>query len=259
MASGFINKSAELTLKHEIKYTSEGKPFITHFSSVSIREIDTSYLPQELQDWVAKRNIQVLFKNGSKDTLIGQRLGTYISPQFIRISVNDTFIESVNNELKGIEYGNNTYYLDADLLSVKMYYQFFKVILHELQHALDDYRSGGQYTSSKGWEKHKFYHTTYDGVDNMPDKLKNNISLNYYRLPHEIEARFAEALHSIRLKTLDKTKSISKDDKWIKLPFDIVLSQLKHEFFKWNDMTDAVKKQLVKRVYKIWDEFDPNK
>ena len=116
--------------------------------------------------------------------------------------------------------------------------EFKNTLVHELQHAFDDYRSGGKYSSDK---KSKNY---YKGLDYSP--FKSNTSRTdsqdaaYYGLPHEYWARFSSYI----------TKNFINFDR----PFKDMSEDFKLWFQGYNRLGENDKKRLQKALYKYWLE-----
>lgn len=145
----------------------------------------------------------------------------------------------------------------------KLFYMFYSILLHELQHAYDAWRSkgkafGGQlkksYTSSQ--EKADMLMKTKSGYDEMtPEEIEaiNNSRIAYLNLVHEINARYAQAMHKIVLTGMDfETFDDIKED-WNK-----VYRSFKTNFDGWRHLSDKMKKKLTRRLAKAYQEAIEN-
>lgn len=111
---------------------------------------------------------------------------------------------------------------------------FKPIMVHELQHAYDHYRSNGNFKNTK--KTHEFIGKYGDNIENWdkdPELLKN-----YYNLPHEIWARFSQAAYK-----LDLNKDINQ-----------FYQDFKNSFYKYELLSDEDKKRLGKAIYKYYDE-----
>jgi len=142
----------------------------------------------------------------------------------------------------------------------KLFFLFYSTLLHELQHAYDAWRSkgkafGGQlkksYTSAQ--EKANMLMRTKSGYDELtPEEIDalNKSRINYLNLVHEINARYAQAMQKISLKTMDfKTFDDIKED-WNKVYRDFKL-----HFDGWEHLSDKMKKKLTRRLAKAYQEI----
>ena len=116
--------------------------------------------------------------------------------------------------------------------------EFKNTLVHELQHAFDDYRSGGKYVSDK---KSKNY---YKDLDYSPFKTNTSRTDSqkaaYYGLPHEYWARFSSYI----------TRNFINFDR----PFKDMAEDFKLWFQGYNRLGENDKKRLQKALYKYWSE-----
>lgn len=141
----------------------------------------------------------------------------------------------------------------------KIYYMFYSTLLHELQHAYDAWRSkgkafGGQlkksYTSLQN--KARAIASSKSGYDEMtPEEIEavKKSYAAYQNLVHEINARYAQAMHNLQLTTMDfKTF----DD--VKKEWDKVYKEFKIKFDGWINLSDKMKRKLTRRLAKAYQE-----
>ncbi len=145
----------------------------------------------------------------------------------------------------------------------KLYYMFYSTLLHELQHAYDAWRSGGKafsgqlnknYISSQ--KKADMLRHTKSGYDEMtPEEIEaiNKSSIDYLNLVHEINARYAQAMQKTSLTGMDFS---TFDD--IKKNWDDVYSAFRTNFVGWRHLSDKMKKKLVRRLAKAYQEESEN-
>jgi len=146
---------------------------------------------------------------------------------------------------------------------IEIFYMFYSVLLHELQHAYDAWRSDGKAFNS---QLNKKYVKLQDKADEIikskidqgeltPEEIEaiNNSSKAYLNLIHEINARYAQAIHKVRLTKIDYN---TFDD--IKAEWDDVYRQFKVNFYGWNHLSDKMKKKLVRRLAKAYQEESEN-
>jgi len=121
---------------------------------------------------------------------------------------------------------------------------FRTVLVHELQHAYDDWRSKGKYRTSK---QAKDYQKQYgDNADIMsPGEVMWSAErwAKYAGMPHEYWARFTQTVRSLFMFPSAYDKA-----------FPAIEKEFKREFPGYDKITDDDKKRLSKALYKYWDE-----
>lgn len=115
-------------------------------------------------------------------------------------------------------------------------------LLHELQHAYDDYISKSKYTNNKIVNKFR-----KDKKDNFANHDE------YLNFQHEINARFSQAIEKIRFFSVDKDE---KTRAFIKIPnpFKEVLEHFKLVFDGWDKLSEDNKKRLTQRLFQFWNK-----
>lgn len=105
--------------------------------------------------------------------------------------------------LHGLKQFNNGL-VDIQRLTTILIQAYERVLVHELKHALDDYRLGEHF--NKDSEFKRKYSTSAPSPPTFTDE-DDTEWLEYYRqylnLPHEVWARFAEVVHNTEFKELD--------------------------------------------------------
>lgn len=101
-------------------------------------------------------------------------------------------------------------------------------LIHEIQHAIDDYRSNSMYHSDK--KSNAFYsRRKYD------DEYTRELHDLYLQLPHEYWARFAQYINSADFR--------------VELPFKTVYQIFKERFTGYDVLEDDDRKRLSKALY----------
>jgi hypothetical protein len=159
-------------------------------------------------------------------------------------------------------------FLDKNFNGIVVVYNFkTSSILHELEHAYDDYRSKGKFTKTKRFNKFIKLKSPDDPISFKQDDVKDEESIkktikkiqnrweNYYdmysRSSHEISSYFIQAIHSINF--LDENTLNLKDihDTW---------NLFKLNYSSYNRLTDKMKKDLARKFSqyynKINDEYE---
>lgn len=143
----------------------------------------------------------------------------------------------------------------TDLYS-KMYYKFQSILLHELQHAFDDFRSKGKTYQTKDYQKYK---EKYEKEAMQDVAYDVNQAKSYLNLPHEIWARFSQAVDKIRFYSVDFIEN--GDNILLKFdmkPMENVLKNFISEFNGWKILNDSMKKKLSNKVIQFW-HFEKDK
>lgn len=214
--------------------------------------LDLSSLPEVFQRWIEENNISVYLTSSEKKmTDSTTSKGWYVRPHSI-------FLVYEMDDLLDIYLMLNGKYMlfdkpmepKSDDIYFKLYYKFHDTLLHELRHAYDDYRSGGKYLNSKRWNKFQNKFVNYSKEEKTLEK-DADMFLSYWRLPHEINARMTQAINKIHF---DKFKDNSYTEAY-KKPFDEVYKDFKYRFEGWKQLTDIMKKNITKRLYKYWSDY----
>lgn len=131
--------------------------------------------------------------------------------------------------------------IDADELTIGNIEAFFhddsligisprETLIHEVQHAFDNWRSKGKAFQSKQALKYQ--------------ESPNKSDTAYLRLPHELSSRFTEA--------------ISKIDSGKLIPMTYFLEDFKKNFIGWDEMTPNIQKRLIRRASNFWQSKKEN-
>jgi len=170
-----------------------------------------------------------------------------------RIDENRGIIELKLDESKFIE--KVKWYIQANNLNEKwsdtnaiqilrfIFNDFKSTLIHEIQHAYDDFRSGGRYRLDK---KSKNYYSNLKYDANKEGSRQTDLERSkYYDLPHEYWARFSQYVN-----------------KWkpgFNQSFDKIFENFKMFFVGYDNLSENNKKRLQKALYKFWDEKNNNR
>ena len=137
-------------------------------------------------------------------------------------------------------------------------------ILHELQHAYDDYRSLRKFIETKRFDKFVKLDrpentlvasgvTTKEDIQNKLKKLRNtrvHWTNSYTRLPHEKSAFFVQ--------TIKKTDFFIDEKKLILKDIRTVWEEFKHNYQNWFSLTPKMQKDVMRKFsqyyYKIKEQ-----
>jgi hypothetical protein len=153
---------------------------------------------------------------------------TYTSSiKYIKVRLNYEYI-NVGYALKAIK---SELKPDSKKIFIRDYFKFWvNGLMHELQHAYDEFRSKEKYIETKEYKKYI--------KKASPDDTKNTLNL-YLNIPHEIWARFTTTASDINMK--DKS-------------FNEVWNLFKNEFWGYDVLKPKIKERLSKALYKFYIE-----
>lgn len=165
--------------------------------------------------------------------------GLYYSNSHISIKLNDSYVIGLKVIVDHIKTNNVDLNDEAELIRL---YRICLIsvlrgtILHELQHAFDDFRSKGKFKSDK---LSKQYFNKYNNrlVLGGNGDMSEEQYAEYLNLPHEYWARFIEAI--------DEIQDFNK-------PFQEIVSKFKEILRGFNELPQLDKQKLLKSLYKYW-------
>ena len=187
---------------------------IKKFNNVKYTEL-SKYL-DETNGWIA---VLPLASDDGKKRIIG----TFVkeSGDIILKFPFEEILETIgsDDDVNELTVGNiEAFFHDDSIIGISPR----ETLIHEVQHAFDDWRSKGKAFQSKQASKY----------------LQSPSDTAYLRLPHEISSRFTEA--------------ISKIDAGKTIPMAYFLEDFKKNFIGWNEMTPNIQKRLIRRASNFW-------
>jgi len=188
-----------------------------------------------LKDFILnKKRLTVIFKNDitSNGLFNGSR-------NIIEIKNTEDFKKNLRYQIKVApkDPDDNSIKTDDAFRALKssIGVAYRSILLHELQHAYDDFRSKGKYLSDK--RSRKFYEKNKN-ISNKPFDMK--IYLQYLKLPHEYWARFTQFAGAYF---------------YINRPFKEILRDFKDSpIIRFNDIPEKDQKRLIKALYMFWTD-----
>lgn len=132
--------------------------------------------------------------------------------------------------------------------------EFTSTLLHELQHAYDCWRSEGNFANHQRKDSYQAGQRRTEKIQSKPkitrpeyEQLANQ-QRQYLRLPHEVNARFTQAIADIRIFELDDDfRKVLK--KWEDYYYDF-----RTTFMGYAEMSNGIKKNLVRRLAKVYQD-----
>jgi hypothetical protein len=178
--------------------------------------------------------------------------GVYFSKDRIALDFpNDEFKRSLTYNFKILseEYKNKIppkKRLDFALRS-SLGATYRSILLHELQHAYDDYRSGGLYAKDKESKQLYNMRAKRDArYDKQSETEPSHVEwLLYYQVPHEYWARYNETLNYL-LSSMHR-------------PFQKVFDYFKMYMTGWKVIKPKNQKKIIRSLYKFWKEYNEEK
>lgn len=184
----------------------------------------------------------------------------------IRIRYKDELVKSMIDKRE--EYLDNGWEYKWEEMYFAIYYAMYSSLLHELQHAYDDYRTNRKYLYTKA--SRKFHNDekrkrlsnieqhllSKEEIDYLADKFKD-----YLNLPHEVDARFTQAIKKTSFYNVD-WDSIEKEVDGVKkdgikysyemIPFNNVLNSFRYTFDGFYALKPTLKRRVLKRLGKFY-------
>ena len=154
----------------------------------------------------------------------------------------DELLNKINENIQ--ERGDN---YDTQALYLDLFYPLYTSLIHELQHAYDDYRSGGKAYQTKEFTKYRQKYLR----NAISNQIQNDMeqALRYVNLPHEIWARFSQAMYGLHFTDMDiEGNRILFEMR----PIKSVVNDFKSKYEHFNALKDNMKKKLINKVVQFW-------
>lgn len=172
------------------------------------------------------------------------------------IIMNLFYDETIFRELREDKITKGDSYTYKDIY-FKIFYDFHKVMLHEMQHAYDSFRSKGKAFNKQFGNDYVDRLKNRDKMDISKEEDReflNKLAIEYLNFPHEINARFTEAINKTTFIDLD-FKDI--EDGEIKVvedmyPLEKVIKDFKNNFVGYEYLSEKDKKRLIRKVSQFW-------
>ena len=167
----------------------------------------------------------------------------------------NTLVEKVNEIVEGgqiVKVGRN---LNASDLYFILYYPFISTLIHEIQHAYDDFRSDSKIYQTKEFDK--FIKLNNELVVNKESVSKEEFykrDVDYLNLNHEVWARFSQAMDKVRFTTGDILKNEKGESYWKDEMKDIheVAKDFARTFDSFDVLPEDVKRKLMRKISQFW-------
>jgi len=236
---------------------------------INLSSIDSSnYL--ELKDFIHNFNLKIRF---IPVTSLSNVRGKYITNlnnnnnSYIEIFVEYNTINLIINQY--IESRKDNTSLDYNSIYITISDKLFNALIHELQHAFDDYRSNNKIFQSTKSKKYFNYQNKLNSIntvlnnkndnDKDDDNLKSSLIYNklklqqinrYINLPMEIWARFIQTVDILFFKELkfDANNNIY----YIMRPIYDVVLDFKKNYPLFNNLSEKMQRKLINKIVQFW-------
>lgn len=232
----------KLMVKRTVLYDiqeKDGLKYLNYINGAYLPNLDISNYDEELQRFIKETKIVVVPEKNHDS------LGSYTlrkDMKMIYLKFTDEFIEDINGELEKSDLEQALYF--------KFNIHFDSSLLHELQHAWDDWKSDGKSFHNKKWGKFVDKKKKLIKSDSFT-KEESDAHKMYMNLQHEINARFAQTIKKIYFTDIDDDTKTVETMK----PLEKVLKDFKVNFEGYGILSPKDKKRLINRVIIYWGKY----
>jgi hypothetical protein len=260
LASEIIKALASKSLNMSIDWR-----MVTHYAQMTLDEIDRKNY-QELSefiyffgDLVIKFDKHYDVDNTYTDSVTNAYYKRYLNERSISeivLIINPESDKELKYELEDEDYIDDENYLTHVFYS-EFHKHYYSPLIHELQHAYDDYRSGGKalnkkmkYKDDEKKEREILSDTDYNDLKEEEKEFIRKRFIDYVNLPHEIDARFTQTINDIKF--YEGYVENGEIELRIK-DFDLILLKFKMNFENYYDLSDKDNRRLMKRLGKFYE------
>ena len=218
----------------------------------------------KIKEFVNNANVIVSFVPKNREKLrgyyslfVGVKYNP-VHPRELTVFFNDDLTSDLQEKIEELKANNMK--LDVETLQRILSKKLLSPLIHELYHAYDDYRSKGKAYETKEFKE--YLDTYIDKIEYADKQEELTATIKYLQLPHEVWARFAQAMVKIEFTSGDLAED--KDGKfYIKLsmkPLRAVLNSFFYKFENWAELLmpgnslSKIQKRLIKAVVNFWNK-----
>lgn len=236
---------------------------INYFKTFELSEVYQSSKKEykKLKSFLTETNIIFYFISKKDHTtgyysLIPDKKYSPSDYRDIVINYEKSFIGDLQEKLN--DYKERNLKFDENYFYTVLYYPFIGPVIHELQHAYDDYRSKGKIYDTKEFKDYINKQEKEEKVANDQDILGE--LKKYLNFPHEVWARFSSTMSDLQLKTTDFKETPDKKiyTTYKMKPLRSVLKSFYYAFPQWaslyadgNQLSD-MQRRLIKAFVQFW-------
>jgi len=264
LASEVLVFFAEQNIDRVLQFANDIKS-IGYFNTITISNaVENSEKYNKLQSFIIETKISFMFLPKSNHisghyTLIGGQIGKDYDPREYRdivIYYDENFLSELQKKIN--DHLNKEWKFESKDLYTLLYFKFLSSLIHEIQHAYDDYRSKGKMYDTKEFRKYiEKYSKKKEFIDKKEELAATKTYLNF---PHEVWARFAQAIEKTNFTSGDFMEASDGRFymKYEMKPIRSVLIKFYYNFIGWtslfkdnNELSD-MQRRLQKAVVQFW-------
>lgn len=256
LANDIIKEAAKLN----IDYINNMKSF-TYLYGVGFPKLKTSIdidKYNELKGFINRMNIYVYFQSKTNDKPNGE-YSFYRSKEKSKFKLFDARELNVYYDYDEVKHDvdekiNKNGQITVDELYMTLFFKMFSTLIHELQHAYDEYRSRGMAFNTKQFDKYLDKYAINGRQDNVQLKKDIDQAKAYLKLPHEIWARFTQAIYELSFYDIDIDKDKTGKDRviYIMYPINDVVKKFTRTYKNFNILNEKDKRKLINKVVQFW-------
>ena len=249
-----------------IKEYSEDLSKIVYFNPIKINAAyqNSSKKYKNLEDFLIETNIMFLFlpSDGSDYGHYSAIISKNYNPgehRDISLFYKNDFIEKLQEQIS--EKNSNSKEISVTDIYTIMYLFFLSTLVHELQHAYDDYRSKGKLYNTKEFNQ---YIEDYEDEVSLVEKNDDlNMIKRYFNLPHEVWARFSQAV--LKLEFYNSAGLFESPGGKLYLKYKIrplraVVNEFFYKYDGWQFLFEPennlsnIQRRLIKAIVSFWNK-----
>jgi hypothetical protein len=231
---------------------------INTISSVILGEINIEkYKDDKIKDFIDNAFIEIIFKEKENDDdkshyeTIEEVNYNLSRKRHIIIYYNKNFFKDRIKKLSTENITENSFYLNFFSL------ELIQKLIHEIQHAFDDFRSNHKFFLTKKSDKYFKKYGRDDMFNDSDDDNEIKHFKEYLNLPHEISARFTQTINDMHFSTFDWDEKGNMI--YIMYPLENVIRDFKLRIKGFHNFPEKTKRKLISKLSQYWHkEQDEN-
>lgn len=258
LSDDILKNVAEINYREFIKYNKLGLIYGSNLS-----KIKNNY--DEIKNFVSDSNLQIRFDPTPNNSVAAYghlvvNKGEDFNPKQRRnIDLYYDYFKYKNLILSLVYNNPNKKQINVNYIYSVLFHLFNDALIHELQHAYDDYKSGGMSYNTKTYDTYKEkYYDKVDGVYHQKKIQDLNQYKNYLNLPHEIWARFSQAMNKTKFFISDTDNNVTDNNPNTIYPINDVIKSFGDNFLGYDSLSDEMKKTLIRKVAQFWHYEEEN-
>lgn len=249
-----------ISIKTNIKYGSDSKLY--DLESVKLMDINYNEFSEIKKFIIDFRDMPVIVTDnkGVEGYDLGGKNGVYLyngKNRYIFINKLEEVIKGVNN---GADLIGSVYKDKVELIEGKLNSLCKSTMIHELQHAFDDWRSKGKALKEPNEyinDKIRDRELSSKDISKLKEEELDFISKHYkdyLNLKHEVDARFTSAINDISFYDLDFDESIDKNKNvYVMNSFDKVKSDFKYKMGDYRFLNHKDRWRVLRKLGQFYE------